>query len=284
MRAPQPNNRRELRQGGPDESHEPPGGRPLASVRVEPLRVAGGTETAHVNRRSRNTGRLQLIAIRRPQIQLQTLAMAKPAAEIHVVLSCLAKCLDQLFAHRVAARPDAWAQCRNQVAGITAMKLTELRNRRSRDSRCGAAPSRMDRRDGAPAAVRNQQRCAVGDTNGEHQRGITADQAVCLGPLVRLTRPYIDHCGAMNLVHGRERVPWYASARRELLPLRFTIGRPTNNRELSGRPPMDGDSRQRDALEQRTPGLPVPRERVRKTRRVRTGRRSHLRDCTGIVE
>jgi hypothetical protein len=62
----------------------------------------------------------------------------------------------------------------------------------------------MNRGDGAAAAVRNQQRCAVGDTNGEHQRGITADQAVRSGPLTRLTGAHIDHCGAMNLVHGGE--------------------------------------------------------------------------------
>ena len=84
------------------------------------------------------------------------------------------------------------------------MEVTESRNSGSGDSRCRAAPSGMYCRNGAPAAVPNQQRCAVGDTNGEHQRGITADQAVRSGPLMRLTRAHIDHCGAMNLVHGGE--------------------------------------------------------------------------------
>ena len=50
------------------------------------------------------------------------------------------------------------------------MELTESRNSRSGDSGCGAAPSRVHRRNGAAAAVGDEQGRAVGDTNGKHQQ------------------------------------------------------------------------------------------------------------------
>ena len=153
------------------------------------------------------------------------------------------------------------------------------------DSGCGAAPSRVHRRNGAAAAVGDEQGRAVGDTNRKHQRRITADQAVGSRPVPGLTSGRIDHCGTVNLVNGRERVPGDAAAGRELLPLRLAIGHPRDDSELPGRPPMDRESSKRDALQQCAPGLPGPRERSRKRRRLGTDRIGHrFRESNRIVE
>lgn len=275
---------RRSRAGSPDKPHQPAGGSPFASVRVEPVRVTGGAEAARENRRGWNTGRLQLIPIRRPQIQLQPLTVPEPAAEIAWVMSSHAKRFYEFCAHGVTARPDAGPEGRNQVSRITAVQLSHSGHGSSRDPCCGAAPSRMYGGYGAPAAVRNQQRRAVGDTHGEHQRRITTDQAVGSRPRVPLNGLRIDHCCSVNLVNRSERATWDATAGRKLMPLRFAIGRPRNDCELPGRPPVNRDSGERHALHQCAPGLLGPREGVRKLGRgeSRTGHR--FRDSKYIVE
>ena len=75
--------------------------------------------------------------------------------------------LHDLLTHLPTARPEAWADRRDQVAGIRPEFPLHDRDCLGANPLHRAAPARMNRRHRAGPPIGNQDRRAIGDANAE---------------------------------------------------------------------------------------------------------------------
>ena len=80
--------------------------------------------------------------------------------------------------HLVAARADAWPQCRNDVRGPRAEFHLHAPQSFFRNPANGPAPSGMDRSDGAPFCIGKQNRNAIGGLHHQQDARLASNQSV----------------------------------------------------------------------------------------------------------